>query len=228
MLQDRHGLVKSAGLCYRNNTAGLQSTCVRWPIAHKGAYPPMPQLDAGAHSRYNVADPVSTPAASSDRLIRRQLGRFFGPAQLHLTESGNLAARTTIREGLGVRQPSYPDRVDGRRECSQRKRVSRTLFAAHARLSDGPFCAQRERTVHSVWYGLVACALGGVKASAGSADIYELERLLVPSTLWSHLHGYRSSNRCHWARCAYQRLVWRSDRALNARGNSIWRPGWSR
>jgi len=49
-------------------------------------------LDAAAHPRYNIAYPVSTLAASSAQLI--QLGTLFGSARLHLTQRGNLAART--------------------------------------------------------------------------------------------------------------------------------------
>jgi hypothetical protein len=55
------------------------------------------------------------------------------------------------------------------------------FLAAHVRLSNGPFQALRERTVRSIWYKLVACALRSVNASAGITEIYELEGLTVPT-----------------------------------------------
>jgi len=135
-----------------------------------------PKLDVGAHPRYNIAYPISTLAASSAQLI--QLGTLFGSARLHLTESGNLAARTTIRERLGFANPHLETASTAAVNALGGKD---TFLAAHVRLSDGPFRALREQTVRSVWYRLVACALRGVNASAGSTDIYELERLLVPT-----------------------------------------------
>jgi len=55
------------------------------------------------------------------------------------------------------------------------------FLAAHVRISNGPFNAQRERTVRSIWYKLVACALRSDNASAGIAEIHGLESLLVPT-----------------------------------------------
>lgn len=136
-----------------------------------------PQLDAGAHPRYHIAYPISTLAASSAQLI--QLGTLFGSARLHLTKTGNLAARTTIRERLGFANPHLETASTAAVNALGGKD---TFLAAHVRLSDGPFRALREQTVRSVWYRLVACALRGANASTSSEDIYELERLLVPTS----------------------------------------------
>ena len=136
-----------------------------------------PQLDASAHPRYHIAYPISTLAASSAQLI--QLGTLFGSARLHLTKTGNLAARTFIRERLGFANPHLETASTAAVNALGGKD---TFLAAHVRLSDGPFRALREQTVRSVWYRLVACALRGTNASASSEDIYELERLLVPTS----------------------------------------------
>lgn len=135
-----------------------------------------PVLDAAAHPRYNIAYPVSTLAASSAQLI--QLGTLFGSARLHLTQRGNLAARTAIRKRMGFANPHLRTASTAAVNVLGGKDA---FLAAHVRLSDGPFLALRERTVRSIWYQLVAYALHGVNASAGITDIYELERLLVPA-----------------------------------------------
>ena len=135
-----------------------------------------PALDGGVHPRYNIAYPISTLAASSAQLI--QLGTLFGSARLHLTQSRNLATRTAIRERMGFANPHLRTASTAAVNALGGQDA---FLAAHVRLSDGPFRALRERTVRSVWYRLVACVLRSVNASAGSADIYELERLLVPT-----------------------------------------------
>jgi hypothetical protein len=135
-----------------------------------------PVLDAAAHPRYNIAYPVSTLAASNAQLI--QLGTLFGSARLHLIQRENLAARTAIRKYMGFANPHLRTASMAAVNVLGGKDA---FLAAHVRLSDGPFLALRERTVRSIWYRLVAYALHDVNASAGITDIYELERLLVPT-----------------------------------------------
>jgi len=135
-----------------------------------------PAPDAPAHPRYLIAYPISRLAASSLPLI--QLGSLFGSARLHLTDRGNVATRTAIREGmrfsnlhLRTASTAAVNALGGQD----------AFLAAHVRLSNGPFNALRERTVRSIWYRLVACALRSVNASAGITEIHELEGLLVPT-----------------------------------------------
>ncbi|KAF8496266.1 hypothetical protein F5888DRAFT_1614906 [Russula emetica] len=135
-----------------------------------------PARDAPAHPRYLMACPISSLAASRLPLI--QLGSLFGSARLHLTDHGNMATRTAIRERmrftnlhLGTASTAAVNALGGQD----------AFLAAHVRVSNGPFNALRERTVRSIWYRLVACALRSVNASAGIAEIHELENLLVPT-----------------------------------------------
>ncbi|KAF8466811.1 hypothetical protein DFH94DRAFT_676235 [Russula ochroleuca] len=135
-----------------------------------------PALDMSAHPRYQIAYPISTLATSSLPLI--QLGSLFGSARLHLTERENVATRTGIRERmkfsnshLRTASTAAVDALGGQD----------AFLAAHVRLSNGPFRTLRERTVRSIWYRLVACALRSINASAGITEIYELEGLLVPA-----------------------------------------------
>jgi hypothetical protein len=137
-------------------------------------YTPAP--DAPAHPRYQIAYPIFTLAASSLPLI--QLGSLFGSARLHLTERGNVATRTAIRERMKF---SNPHLLMASTAAVNALGGQDAFLAAHVRLSNGPFHALRERTVRSIWYKLVACALRSVNASAGITEIYELEGLTVPT-----------------------------------------------
>jgi hypothetical protein len=135
-----------------------------------------PASNAPVHPRYLIAYPISALAASSLPLI--QLGSLFGSARLHLKDRGNVATRRSIRERM--------------RFSNHHLRTASTaavnalggqdgFLAAHVRLSNGPFNALRERTVRSIWYRLVGCALRSVNVSAGITEIHELESLLVPT-----------------------------------------------
>jgi hypothetical protein len=135
-----------------------------------------PSPDAPAHPRYQIAYPIVTLAASRLPLI--QLGSLFGSARLHLTERGNVATRTAIRERMKF---SNPHLLTASAAAVNALGGQDAFLAAHVRLSNGPFHALRERTVRSIWYRLVACALRSVNASAGITEIYELEGLLVPT-----------------------------------------------
>jgi hypothetical protein len=136
----------------------------------------IPAPDAPAHPRYQIAYPISTLVASGLPLI--QLGTLFGSARLHLTERGNVATRTGIRE----RMMFSNSHLRAASTAAVNALGGQDAFlAAHVRLSNGPFHALRERTVRSIWYRLVACALRSVNASAGITEIYELEGLLVPT-----------------------------------------------
>lgn len=135
-----------------------------------------PVRNAPAHPRYLMAYPISILAASRLPLI--QLGSLFGSARLHLTDRGNLATRTAIRERmrftnlhLGTASTAAVNALGGQD----------AFLAAHVRVSNGPFNALRGRTVRSIWYRLVACALRSVNASAGIAEIHMLENMLVPT-----------------------------------------------
>ncbi|KAI0248020.1 hypothetical protein BJV78DRAFT_1132076 [Lactifluus subvellereus] len=135
-----------------------------------------PGLDVAPHPRYLVSYPISTLAASSAQLV--QLGTLFGSARLHLTDRGNLAARTAIRERMAFTNPHLRT---ASLAAANALGGQDTFLAAHVRLSNGPFRVTRERTVRSIWYRLVACALRSVNTSAGSnAEVHALERLLVP------------------------------------------------
>ena len=135
-----------------------------------------PALDLAPHPRYLISYPISTLAASSVQLV--QLGTLFGSARLHFTDRGNLAARTAIRERMAFANPHLRT---ASLAAANALGGQDTFLAAHVRLSNGPFRATRERTVRSIWYRLVACALRSFNTSAGSsAEIHALERLLVP------------------------------------------------
>jgi hypothetical protein len=135
-----------------------------------------PARDAPAHPRYLTAYPISTLATSRVPLI--QLGSLFGSARLHLTDRVNMAIRTAIRERMRFtnlhleRASTAAVNALGGQDA---------FLAAHVRVSNGPFNALRERTVRSIWYRLVACALRSDNASAGIAEIHALESLLVPT-----------------------------------------------
>jgi len=135
-----------------------------------------PDPDARVHPRYLHPYPISKLAASNVQLI--QLGTLFGSARLHLKEDGNLAARTAIRKNmvfantyLRAASVAAVNALGGQD----------TFLAAHVRLSNGPFRALQKRTVRSVWYRLVACALRSANGNVERAKMYELERQLVPS-----------------------------------------------
>lgn len=135
-----------------------------------------PARDAPAHPRYLMAYPISRLAASRLSLI--QLGSLFGSARLHLTDHGNMATRTAIRERM-----RFANLHLGRASIAAVNALGGqdAFLAAHVRISNGPFNALREQTVRSIWYRLVACALRSVNASAGIAEIHEVESLLVPT-----------------------------------------------
>ena len=137
-------------------------------------YTPAP--DARPHPRYQIAYPISTLAASSLPLI--QLGSLFGSARLHLTERGNVATRRGIRERMKF---SNPHLRTASTAAVNALGGQDAFLGAHVRLSNGPFYGLRKRTVRSIWYRLVACALRSVNASATVTDVYELESLLVPT-----------------------------------------------
>ncbi|KAH9958112.1 hypothetical protein BC827DRAFT_1221141 [Russula dissimulans] len=135
-----------------------------------------PELDGRVHPRYLHPYPISRLAASNVQLI--QLGTLFGSARLHLKEDGNLAGRTAIRKSmvfanthLRTASVAAVNALGGQD----------TFLAAHVRLSNGPFRTLQERTVRSAWYRLVACALRSANGSLERAEMYELERRLVPS-----------------------------------------------
>jgi hypothetical protein len=135
-----------------------------------------PARDTLAHPRYLMAYPISTLAASKLPLI--QLGSLFGSARLHLTDRGNVATRTAIRERMRFTN------VHLRRASTAAVNAlggQDAFLGAHVRVSNGPFNVLREQTVRSIWYRLVGCALRSVNASAGIAEIHELESLLVPT-----------------------------------------------
>lgn len=135
-----------------------------------------PAQDTPAHPRYLMAYPISTLAASSLPLI--QLGSLFGSARLHLTDRGNMATRSAIRERMRFTNVYLRKATTAAVNALGGQDA---FLAAHVRVSNGPFNALRERTVRSIWYRLVACALRGVNTSAGIAEIHELENLLVPT-----------------------------------------------
>jgi hypothetical protein len=123
-----------------------------------------------------MAYPISRLAASGLPLI--QLGSLFGSARLHLTDRGNVATRTAIRERMRFTN------VHLRRASMAAVNAlggQDAFLGAHVRVSNGPFNKLREQTVRSIWYRLVGCALRSVNASAGIAEIHELENLLVPT-----------------------------------------------
>lgn len=135
-----------------------------------------PGRDAPAHPRYLMAYPISTLAACRLPLI--QLGSLFGSARLHLTDRGNMATRTAIREHMRFTN------VQLRRASTAAANAlggQDAFLAAHVRVSNGPFNALREQTIRSIWYRLVGCALRRVNASAGITEIHEVENLLVPT-----------------------------------------------
>lgn len=135
-----------------------------------------PARDAPAHPRYLMTYPISTLAASRLPLI--QLGSLFGSARLHLTDRGNMATRTAIRDRM-----RFTNLRLGRASTAAVNALGGqdAFLGAHVRVSNGPFNALRERTVRSIWYRLVACALRSVNGSADIAEIHELENLLVPT-----------------------------------------------
>lgn len=137
-------------------------------------YTPAP--DAPPHPRYRISYPIATLAASDAQLI--QLGTLFGSARLHLSERRHRAARTAIRESMAFANPHL------RRAALATAHAlggPDAFLAAHVRLSNGPFLAVQAQTVRVAWYRLVACALRGANASAGSAEVHALERRLVPA-----------------------------------------------
>ena len=136
----------------------------------------VPAPVARAHPRYQIAYPISRLAASNLPLI--QLGSLFGSARLHLTERGNVATRKGIRERMKFSNPYL--RIASTAAVNALGGQD-AFLGAHVRLSNGPFHALRERTVRSIWYRLVACALRSANASADVTDVYELESLLVPT-----------------------------------------------
>ena len=106
-----------------------------------------PAQDAPAHPRYLTAYPISTLATSRVPLI--QLGSLFGSARLHLTDRGNMATRTAIRE----RSRGFTNLDLGRASTAAVNALGGqdAFLAAHVRVSNGPFNALRERTVRSIW-----------------------------------------------------------------------------
>ncbi|KAH9169189.1 hypothetical protein EDB89DRAFT_1854751 [Lactarius sanguifluus] len=138
-------------------------------------YTPAP--DAPSHPRYHTAYLIATLAASDARLI--QLGSLFGSARLHLNDRGHRAARTAIRERMAFANP-YLRRAS--LAAAHALGGPDAFLAAHVRLANGPFLVVQAQTVRVAWYRLVACALRGANASAGSsAEVHTLERRLVPA-----------------------------------------------
>lgn len=135
-----------------------------------------PARNTPAHPRYLMAYPISTLADSRLPLI--QLGSLFGSARLHLRDRGNVATRRAIRERMRFTN------VHLRRASTAAVNAlggQDAFLGAHVRVSNGPFNALRKQIVRLIWYRLVGCALRSVNASAGIAEIHELENLLVPT-----------------------------------------------